>query len=117
MTDQSVRQAVQQYVDGCRTANAAMVAESFDENAVMWGYLGPDYVTMTGAEFAENVVAGAEPAGPEFEAVIHSIVIQGNIAHAVLDEKQFIGADFRNFFGLVYREGAWRITSKVFQTV
>lgn len=113
----AVRAAVQKYVDGCVAADPAVVADAFDENAVMWGYLGPDYATMSGADFAANVVATAEPAGVAYAAEIHSISIQGEVAHAVLDEKQFLGADFRNYFGLIRRDGVWRITSKVFTTV
>ncbi len=114
---EDVRAAVQKYVDGCAAADPEAVREAFDENAIMWGYLGGDYATMSGADFAANVVATAEPAGPEYTSDIHSITVTGDVAHAVLDETQFLGADFRNFFGLVRRDGVWRITSKVFTTV
>lgn len=114
--ESAVRAAVQLYVDGCVAADPEMVRDAFDENAIMWGYLGPDYVTMTGAEFAANVVATAQPAGAEYGYDIHSISVSGNVAHAVLDEQQFLGANFRNFFGLIRRDGAWAITSKVFTT-
>ncbi|MFV0432360.1 MAG: nuclear transport factor 2 family protein [Leucobacter sp.] len=117
MSEQAVRDAVQKYVDGCKAADADVVRDAFDENAVMWGYLGPDYATMSGADFADNVVATAEPAGTEYASEIHSITVTGDIAHAVLDERGFLGADFRNHFGLISRDGVWRITSKVFTTV
>lgn len=113
---EAVRAAIQKYVDGCVAAEPETVRQAFDEHAVMWGYLGPDYVTMTGAEFAENVVGTAAPAGPAYAADIHSIEVEGNVARAVLDERQFLGADFRNHFGLVLRDDVWRITSKVFTT-
>ena len=113
---EEVKAAVQRYVDGCRNADEAAVRSAFDENAVMWGYLGPDYVTMSGADFAANVIATAEPAGPEYVWEIHSIHVVGEIAEATLDEWQFLGANFRNHFGLVRRDGAWRIVSKVFTT-
>ena len=112
-----VRAAVQKYVDGCAAADSAVVRDAFDEHSVMWGYLRPDYATMSGAAFAANVVGTAEPAGPEYSSEIHSIVVQGDVAHAVLDERGFLGADFRNFFGLIRRDGVWRITSKVFTTL
>lgn len=115
--EHEVRAAVQRYVDGCVAADPEMVRDAFDDQAVMWGYLGPDYATMTGAEFAANVIATATPAGAEYTAHIHSIVVTGDVANAVLDEQQFLGADFRNYFGLVRRDGVWRITSKVFTTV
>ncbi|MCW2287198.1 nuclear transport factor 2 family protein [Leucobacter luti] len=114
---EEVRAAVQRYVDGCVAADPAAVAAAFDAHAVMWGYLGPTYTTMTGAEFAANVVAAAAPAGAEYSADIHDIIVTGDIAHAILDERGFLGSDFRNHFGLLRRDGVWRITSKVFTTV
>ncbi|MCB1274484.1 MAG: nuclear transport factor 2 family protein [Leucobacter sp.] len=116
-SEAEVRAAVQKYVDGCAAADPAMVRDAFDENAVMWGYLGAEYSTMRGAEFAAEVVATAEPLGEEYSYEIHGIVVQGEVAYAILDEVQFLGADFRNFFGLIRRDGVWRITSKVFTTV
>jgi hypothetical protein len=53
---EAVRAAVQKYVDGCAAADPERVRDAFDEHAVMWGYLGPDYVTMSGADFAAGVV-------------------------------------------------------------
>ncbi|WP_081809956.1 nuclear transport factor 2 family protein [Leucobacter sp. PH1c] len=114
--EDAVRAAVQRYVDGCVAADPAAVRDAFTEDAMMWGTLGPEAVTMSGADFAANVIATAVPAGPEYGAEIHGIVVTGEIAHAVLDERQFLGADFRNHFGLVRREGVWRIASKVFTT-
>ena len=116
MQDQ-VRAAVQKYVDACIAGDATAVRESFETSSVMWGYLGEKYVTMSGADFAANVIATAEPASAEYSAEIHSIVVTGGVATAVLDERQFLGANFRNFFGLIQRDGDWRITSKVFTTV
>ena len=113
----AVEAAVQKYVDGCKAADAAVVRDAFDPNAIMWGYLGSDYATMSGAEFADNVVATAASAGPEYSSEIHSVTVTGDVAHAVLDEQGFLGADFRNHFGLIKRDGVWRITSKVFTTV
>lgn len=112
-----VNDAIQRYVDGCKAADPEAVREAFAPDAVMWGYLGAKYATMSGADFAAKVIAGADPAGPEYAAEIHSVVVTGEIAHAILDERGFLGADFRNHFGLVRRDGVWRIASKIFTTV
>lgn len=112
-----VIEAIQRYVDGCKAADPEAVRGAFAADAVMWGYLGEEYVTMSGADFAANVIAGADPAGHAYAAEIHSVVVTGGIAHAILDERGFLGADFRNHFGLVRRDGVWRIASKVFTTV
>lgn len=112
-----VIEAIQRYVNGCTAADSEAVRGAFAADAVMWGYLGAEYVTMSGTDFAANVIAGADPAGHEYAAEIHSVVVTGDIAHAILDERGFLGADFRNHFGLVCRDGVWRIASKVFTTV
>ncbi|UOR00513.1 nuclear transport factor 2 family protein [Leucobacter allii] len=111
-----IRAAIQQYVDGCAAADPALVRDVFDEGAVMWGYLGDRYTTMTGAEFADAVVAEAEPAGTAYTAEIRDIDVHGGTASAVLEEHGFLGLDFHNRFGLIRRDGRWRIVSKVFTT-
>lgn len=112
-----VRAAVQKYIDGCAAADADKVRDSFTDDAFMWGYLGPDYTTMSGADFAANVIAMAEPAGDDYRSEIHSISVKGDVANAVIDEEGFLGANFRNYFGLIRRDGVWRISSKMFTTV
>lgn len=117
-TDRSaVEAAALAYVDGCAAADSDAVADAFSPDAVMWGHLAGDYVTMTGAAFAANVIAGADPAGPEYTHTVHSIEVTGDVATAILDEKQFLGLDFRNHFGLVRRDGRWRINSKIFTSL
>ena len=111
-----VRAAVERYVDGVRRNDPEAVKRAFSDDAVMWGYLGPDYVTQSAAAFADEVVATAPPADPAYSYEIHGIEVFGNIASAVLDEDAYLGADFRNHFGLVRIDGEWRITSKVFTT-
>lgn len=115
--EQEVRDAVERYVEAVRTNNPALVKVAFAEDAVMWGYLGPDYVSQSAESFADDVIATAPPADPAYSYEIHSVEAQGNIASATLDEKAFLGADFRNIFGLVKVDGVWRIVSKVFTTL
>lgn len=113
----AVERAVLKYAEGCGTADEAAVIEAFSPDAVMWGRLAGDYVSMTGREFAASVIADAQPAGPEYSHRVHTIDVTGDIATAILDEEQFLGLDFRNHFGLVRREGQWRICSKVFTSL
>lgn len=116
MSDE-VRAAVELYATGVSTNDAATVKRAFSDDAVMWGYLGPDFVTQSAASFADNVVATAPAPDPAYRYEIHSIEVFGNIASAVLEEQAYLGANFRNNFGLVKIDGVWRITSKVFTTV
>lgn len=113
----AVERAVLKYVEGCTAADDEAVADAFSPDAVMWGYLAGNYVSMTGREFAATVIADAQPAGPEYSFRIHAIEVSGDVATAILDEEQFLGLDFRNHFGLVRRDGRWRICSKVFTSL
>ncbi len=115
--EDEVRQAVELYVTGVRANDAETVKRAFSEDAVMWGYLGPDYLTQSASSFADDVVATAPAPDPAYRYEIHSIEVFGEIASAILDERAYLGADFRNHFGLVRIDGTWRITSKVFTTV
>lgn len=116
MNDQVVA-AVQRYVDGVCANDAAAVKASFRDDAMMWGYLGDDVVVMPAAAFADQVVATAPDPDPAYGFEIHGVEVTGGIATAILDERNYLGANFRNHFGLVNEGGEWRIASKVFSTV
>ncbi|HWV48902.1 MAG TPA: nuclear transport factor 2 family protein [Microbacterium sp.] len=113
----AVEQAVKNYVDGVKASDAQAVKDAFRDDAVMWGYLGPDVTVLPAAGFADQVVATAPPADENYTSTIHSIAITGDIATAILDERGYLGADFRNHFGLLRVDGEWKIASKVFTTV
>ena len=115
-TAAAVREAVELYVAGVRANDPETVKRAFSDDAVMWGYLGPTYVTQSGRSFADEVVATAPPEDPQYRYEVHSVEVHGSIASAVLEEQAYLGANFRNQFGLVLIEGVWRITSKVFTT-
>lgn len=116
-TETDVIAAVERYVEGVTKANPAIVTDSFAPNAVMWGYLGEAYESISSDTFAKNIVAPSQPAGPEYSHRVHSVVVTGRIASAILDEEGYLGANFRDIFGLVEVDGVWRIASKVFTTV
>ncbi|MFT3798318.1 aminotransferase class III-fold pyridoxal phosphate-dependent enzyme [Microbacterium sp.] len=109
--------AVTAYVEGVRTADPTRVKDAFRADGTMWGYLGDQFVTMSAGEFAEQVVATSPAPDDSYSYEIHSVSATGDVASAVLDEKAYLGANFRNYFGLVRSEGTWRIASKVFTTV
>lgn len=115
MEDQ-VRAAVELYVEGVSTNDPGIVKRAFTEDAMMWGYLGPDYATQSAIAFVDQVVATAPEPDPDYGYEIHGISVTGNVATAVLDERSYLGADFRNHFGLVRIDGVWKIASKVFTT-
>jgi hypothetical protein len=115
--EEQVRLAVEKYITGVKARDARIVQDAFQENGMMWGYLGNKYTEMTAADFAAHVVATAPEPDPNYSAKVHSVQVTGEIATAILDERHYLGADFRNYFGLVRTDGIWRIASKMFTTV
>lgn len=109
--------AIEAYIFGCMRADADAVSAAFSPDAFMWGYLGNEYVSQSGEDFARTVIAHAKPAGDEYTYNIHTVQVTGDVANATIDEQNFLGANFINYFGLVRRNGTWRIASKVFTTV
>lgn len=115
--EEAVVAAVNVYVDGVRAADPARVKEAFRADGRMWGYLGDAFVTMSAGDFAEQVVAASPAPDNAYRADVHDVSVTGQTAVAVLDERAYLGADFRNVFGLVREDGVWRIASKVFTTL
>ena len=53
-------------------------------------------------------------AGPSYEARVRTIDVTGDAGVAVLEETDYFGCDFVDYFTLVRTDGAWKITSKTY---
>lgn len=91
MREDEVRAAVERYVEGVRRNGPEAVERAFTDDAAIRGYLGPDWVTRSGADFAAEVVATAPPADPAYRYGIHGIGVYDNIVRVVLDEDAYLG--------------------------
>jgi hypothetical protein len=89
--EEQVRLAVEKYITGVKARDARIVQDAFQENGMMWGYLGNKYTEMTAADFAAHVVATAPEPDPNYSAKVHSVQVTGEIATAILDERHYLG--------------------------
>ena len=109
-----VRAVVDLYVEGAN-GDVAKLEEAFHPDATMSGQLGggQDLFTPIG-DFIAMVGRNPGLAGPSYEARVRTIDVTGDAGVAVLEETDYFGCDFVDYFTLVRTDGAWKITSKTY---
>lgn len=118
-SEKEIRSVIQDYIDGTFNADIEKLKGVFDDGAVMNGYLGPDCVLATPSAFIEDIASAPSmaSAGDPYEAVVESILIEGNIASVVLSETGFRGSgNLIDVFQLVKIDGSWKVVAKLFTT-
>ncbi|MBL6755378.1 MAG: nuclear transport factor 2 family protein [Planctomycetes bacterium] len=111
----SAAEAVQLYIDGIRSGNTAALEAAFHADARMFGALGGQRVDVPIADLFG--MAAAQPADVDgtFEANVRSLEEHGDIAVAVVDEKNFWGSvHFTDVMSLARFEEGWKIVNKAF---
>ncbi len=115
VTNQTVAEAVQLYIDGVATGDAAKLEQGFHESARMYGSVGGQRLDIPIAEMITMI--GAKPADVDgsFRGSIRSIDEEGDAAIAIVDEEGFWGAlSFVDYFSLSRIDGSWKIVNKTF---
>jgi hypothetical protein len=110
--DQAIRRTLQQYVKGAISGKSADLRSAFHEDAMLHGYLGPEYTAMPIAGFYEWHDANGPASG--LSADIANIDIEGTIATARVELDNWTGHRFTDMFTLLKVDGEWKIISKVF---
>ncbi len=110
--DQAIRRTLQHYLNGAISGKSADLRPAFHEDAMLHGYLGPEYTAMPIAKFYE----WHEANGPatNLSARVAGIDIEGTIATARLELDDWTGHRFTDMFTLLKHGGEWKIISKVF---
>ena len=116
MTDHfsSAEAVIEAYAVGTRTCDVALLKEIFDDNAVMVGWLGPDFLNggpepFFGAREANDV-------GDDYTSETLHVTVAGKVATAETRETNLLGLSFNNYFQLAQRpDGTWRLISKLFR--
>jgi len=110
-----ITRAVDLYVEGVRTGDAAKLREAFHPQAWMFGSVaGTRYDEPIGELIA---LVEEHPADVEgsFQARVASVEQVGDAAFVVLEEEGFWGTlSMTDFFTLVQIDGVWRIANKTF---
>src|SRR5689334_15896008 len=110
LTNQTVAEAVQLYIDGVAAGDAAKLEQGFHESARMYGSVGGQRLDIPIAEMITMI--GAKPADVDgsFRGSIRSIDEEGDAAIAIVDEQGFWGAlSFVDYFSLSRIDGSWKI--------
>jgi hypothetical protein len=107
--------AVQLYVDGVRTGDAAKLEQAFVEGSWMFGSVGGKRLDMPIAEMIKMIEAQPADKDGSFRATVRSAEEKGDAAIVTLEEEGFWGAlSFVDFFSLARIDGSWKIVNKTF---
>ncbi|WP_297769940.1 nuclear transport factor 2 family protein [uncultured Roseovarius sp.] len=117
--DTAIRETLDRYVEGMRTADIALLRSAFHEHANMFGDFGEDLMAAPIETLFDWAAAELEPGatGDDHRVEIEDVEIAGNIGLARVYERGFFGGDAREFFTLVRTSEGWRITCKSWATV
>jgi hypothetical protein len=110
-----ITRAVDLYVEGVRTGDAAKLREAFHPHAWMFGSVaGTRYDEPIGELIALVEEHPADVDG-SFQARVVSVEQVGDAAFVVLEEEGFWGTlSMTDVFTLVQIDGMWRIANKTF---
>ena len=107
--------AVQLYVDGVRTGDAAKLEQGFNEGSWMFGSVGGQRMDMPISEMIKLIVDKPADVDGTFTTNVRSVEEEGDAAVVVLEEEGFWGAlSFVDFFSLARIDGSWKIVNKTF---
>lgn len=114
-TNSSPQAAVQLYIQGVTSGDTAALEAAFHSDARMFGALGDQRVDLTIAEMIAMIASQPADVDGSFQATVRSVEEHGDIATAIVDEKNFWGSvDFTDIFSLARIDGDWKIVNKVF---
>lgn len=109
---QAVAAVVNRYIKGTADSDVELLKSTFDEKAVMCGYMGPDLLLGGPEPFFAAI--GQRRVEAEYVAEIIEISVVGRTATAVIVEDNLYGGSFVTKFHLLEVEGAWTIVAKLF---
>ena len=111
---QTPEAVIEAYTVGTRTRNVALLKQVFHENAVMTGWLGPNFLHGGPEPFFGALEANE--VGPDYASRTVAIDVTDKVAIARTEEQNLLGMSFTNDFHLAQLDdGTWRITSKLFR--
>jgi hypothetical protein len=113
---QSIRDAVNLYVEGLHTGNIVMLRKAFHPKAMMYG-ASDGNITIVEIEGLYSFVASNKPlseTGEPHQCFISSIQYAGNAASVEMIEESGYGNDYTNYFQLLKIDGQWVIVSKLY---
>lgn len=108
--ESGIRETVDHYVQGMRTADTAVLKEAFHDLAILCGYLGDDLIAAPIQGLYDWVESNSAPA--RFSCSVLDIEITGRVATAKVRETDSHGTVIDHFHLLKVGD-RWRIVSKL----
>ena len=111
----AIEPAINLYVEGARTGDAAKLREAFHESAWMFGSLGGQRIDVPIGEMI--AMSDGKPCDVDGSYVARIVAVDqaGDAATATLAEDGFWGTvSFTDFFALARVDGGWKIVNKTF---
>ena len=108
-----IRETVDYYAEGMRTADVAILKKAFHELAILCGYIGDEMIAAPIQGLYDWVEANGVPA--TYKCAILDIDITDRVASAKIRETDPHG-DVVDYFHLLKEGDAWSIVSKVWDS-
>lgn len=112
----TIKETMNSYVKGVATGDIATLKELIHKDAVMSGDLHTNKFVSESLERFFSVIEGNRVAS-DYKFDVKVIEEVESIAIVKLDEENFMGANFSNYFQLQKFEDKWFITSKLFTSI
>jgi len=113
----AVRTVIAAYIEGSKKCCIQTLKPLFHPQAVMTGVMVGTYDFSSPQPFFDELDGvPKDDCCTDYSAEILSIDVFGAIATATIKEQNLLGLNYVNAFHLVKSEGAWLITSKIYQT-
>ena len=110
----AIERVVQLYVDGAN-GDVGKLEEAFHADARMFGHIDDMHTYVPIGEFFKIVAnSSGHLAGPNYTSKVTSVQVVGDAAVAVLEETDYMGCDFVDFFSLARIDGRWQIVNKTY---
>jgi hypothetical protein len=107
--------AVELYIEGVASGDAAKLEQAFREGAWMYGAIGDKRFDMPISDMIKFIQAQPADADGSFRATVRSVEQEGDVAVVMLEEQGFWGAlSFVDFFSIARIDGRWQIVNKTF---
>lgn len=96
------------------SGDGAKMKTAFYDDAIMHGYIGPDFVG--GPIQVLFDWANDNAGGENIKVRIANVDIVGTAALVRVETENWVGLNFTDFLSLLKTDGEWKISSKVYHT-
>ena len=108
-----IRETINHYAEGMRTADSAILKNAFHELAILCGYLGDELIAAPIQGLYDWVESNSVPAA--YKCAILDVEITGRVASAKIRETDLHGVVI-DYFHLLKEGETWSIVSKVWDS-